>query len=408
MNKAFTFKVTLFYSFVIFTSINQTHSISGKCYQGNEFSFIMNQGEVALHKKIQKLCFGISKENFKSFFKDLKNSTIAGEGAFGIVYEYQNKSSKLFESNFYKDEKAIGVKVMKDISYSELFVELNSSVCLGEFQEFQTSPVSELAIIHYCFYDVSVKPRQYHLTMKFYPHSLEDLINGEITVSNYGLHIKKIMWALCIQLEKLHLKNFLHRDIKPKNILLDDKFLPHFADFGVSSTDLVKAQSVVGSLPYMAPAIGKKEHYGRHGDLFALGLVFNNLVQKNIESHHQMLRKANAKEHYKSDDFSNYNVDLNNLEWPQEYQFLSNLLVKKSQQDKVLKDVILNLKELIKADLGILEENKHIQKHQNSNKEFQTLSVQSQIKLNTKFTRQSRTRVYRQSAILQSRSRLVL
>jgi serine/threonine protein kinase len=86
---------------------------------------------------------------------------------------------------------------------------------------------------------------------------------------------------LAIALAEVHRHGFVHRDIKPGNILLEhnDVERPKVVDFGIArqvidEQPLTRTGMLVGTTAYMAPeqALGAKEIDGR-ADLFALGCV---------------------------------------------------------------------------------------------------------------------------------------
>ncbi|KZV62817.1 Pkinase-domain-containing protein [Peniophora sp. CONT] len=81
-------------------------------------------------------------------------------------------------------------------------------------------------------------------------------------------------------LSYLHSKRFIHRDVKPSNILLTRKGVVKLCDFGVSGT-LVKsvAQTFMGTTCYMAPERISGSDYGIRADVWSMGLSVLELTQ---------------------------------------------------------------------------------------------------------------------------------
>lgn len=77
-----------------------------------------------------------------------------------------------------------------------------------------------------------------------------------------------------------HQHGFLHRDLKPGNILLDGDFTPHVADFGLakqldSDSNITMSGSVLGSPSYMSPeqASGKTHELSVATDIYSIGTI---------------------------------------------------------------------------------------------------------------------------------------
>jgi serine/threonine protein kinase len=89
-------------------------------------------------------------------------------------------------------------------------------------------------------------------------------------------------------LKYAHEQGFIHRDIKPHNILLDKDFVPKITDWGMSKVlaNEVKKSSIAGfSLSYAAPEQVSPSEFGRtdeRTDLYQLGVVFYELVTGSV------------------------------------------------------------------------------------------------------------------------------
>jgi serine/threonine-protein kinase len=83
----------------------------------------------------------------------------------------------------------------------------------------------------------------------------------------------------------VHERGILHRDLKPGNILLDERGEPRVTDFGLakfrdSELELTRPGAVLGTLPYMAPeqASGQLDRIGPATDIWALGVILYELL----------------------------------------------------------------------------------------------------------------------------------
>ncbi|MGK0172911.1 MAG: serine/threonine protein kinase [Gammaproteobacteria bacterium] len=95
--------------------------------------------------------------------------------------------------------------------------------------------------------------------------------------------VVNIMLKCVIAFDYAHRKGVIHRDIKPKNILVDERNDVKIADFGVAMVtelDLADTQvtGYLGSPMYMSPEQLRGETVTTQVDLFALGVVMYELL----------------------------------------------------------------------------------------------------------------------------------
>lgn len=92
---------------------------------------------------------------------------------------------------------------------------------------------------------------------------------------------QSIVWDLVSALYYLHSHRVLHRDLKPQNILLDQKNNAKLCDFGFArnmSTGTHVLTSIKGTPLYMAPELVEEHPYDHNADLWSLGCIIYELL----------------------------------------------------------------------------------------------------------------------------------
>jgi TolB-like protein/predicted Ser/Thr protein kinase/Tfp pilus assembly protein PilF len=189
-----------------------------------------------------------------------------GRGGQGVVYRARQRSLN----------RAVALKVVRSG---------HTEVHLKRFRlEAQTAASLDNANI-VPIYEVGECDGSCYFSMKFIEGGpLDELVRGEpMPIRPAGEMIAKLARAV----HYAHERGILHRDIKPGNILLDEKGEPHLTDFGLAR--LTEAESTVtrtietlGTPSYMAPeqALGNPPGAGLTAatDVYGLGAVLYHLL----------------------------------------------------------------------------------------------------------------------------------
>lgn len=75
----------------------------------------------------------------------------------------------------------------------------------------------------------------------------------------------------------------IHKDIKPENLLFDEKGYIRIADFGTSRFKYnSNKQQINGTLSYMAPELFKNHDVSFEADFYAVGCIIYELATGNF------------------------------------------------------------------------------------------------------------------------------
>jgi tRNA A-37 threonylcarbamoyl transferase component Bud32 len=121
----------------------------------------------------------------------------------------------------------------------------------------------------------------YYITMEYLPGGT---LKESITAT--GALRPQAAAELALQvaeaLKTAHVRGVVHRDIKPRNILLADSDHAKVADFGIAraveATTISHTGDILGSAKYMSPEQAAGEQVGPASDLYSLGVVLYEML----------------------------------------------------------------------------------------------------------------------------------
>jgi len=189
-----------------------------------------------------------------------------GRGGQGVVFRARQKSLN----------RIVAVKV----------IGLGQWATPAHLKRFRLEAEAAASLDHPCIvpiYEVGEREGQCYFSMKFVEGGQLDEVTQQppISIRQAAELISKVARTV----HYAHEHGILHRDIKPGNILLDEKGEPHLTDFGLarlveSESTVTRTLEVLGTPSYMAPeqATGDNTKLARTTDVYGLGAVLYQLL----------------------------------------------------------------------------------------------------------------------------------
>ncbi|CAL2048461.1 unnamed protein product [Caenorhabditis brenneri] len=190
---------------------------------------------------------------------DLKRICLVGQGAYGKVYQVQNKTDHKIYALKVITKKAIKKHHLADETF--ILETVKSPFICKMFQSFDTL-------------------EKLYFVLEFIPGGDFFSLIEKIEVMSEG-YVTFYLAEIVVALEHLHNHHIIYRDLKPDNIMLDRKGHVKLTDFGMCKLNMyegAKTTTFCGTLEYMSPEMVKREPYDKSVDLWALGVLMYLLI----------------------------------------------------------------------------------------------------------------------------------
>uniref|UniRef100_A0A3Q3AE41 Protein kinase domain-containing protein n=1 Tax=Kryptolebias marmoratus TaxID=37003 RepID=A0A3Q3AE41_KRYMA len=221
------------------------------------------------------------------FISDFEVIARLGKGGFGSVYEVKQK---LLDKHFavkivrFREEARKEVEVLSDlhhpniVRYFECWVD---SEYQDEYRVSSSSSESKSGASKQYLYIMLELCEPVNLGGR-----IKDMNKEGLEGFGRRRQILPIAQEIVSGVEYFHFKKLIHRDLKPSNIMFGKDGKVKIGDFGLVTTDTsdddenqMDRTEGAGTKPYMAPE-QKSRKYDRKVDMFALGLIFFELLWK--------------------------------------------------------------------------------------------------------------------------------
>jgi eukaryotic-like serine/threonine-protein kinase len=189
---------------------------------------------------------------------------LIGHGGMGAVYEAHDREL----------DRKVAIKVIRSELASDPEI-----VRRFKHELLTASQVSHRNVVR--IYDIGEAEGTKFISMEYLDgKDLATLIHERGAIP--ALEAAEIVRQICCGLDAAHAEGIVHRDLKPANIMVASGGRVHVTDFGIArshaSAGMTQTGVMVGTLEYMSPEQAKGAPADTRSDLYAVGLIFYELL----------------------------------------------------------------------------------------------------------------------------------
>ncbi|KAM4730535.1 interferon-induced, double-stranded RNA-activated protein kinase-like [Anableps anableps] len=238
--------------------------------------------------------------SFSRFTTDYESIEQLDKGAFGRVFKARHKlEEKLYAVKIvrYKEKTLDEVKVLSDLNHCNI---VRYYSCWLEDTAYQWDASTDSSSASQSSTDLSVK--FLYIQMELCEIKTLRVWIDEKNIQNPKKSLKdfrrkeeslNITVQMVSGVEHIHSRKLIHRDLKPANIMFSRNGTVKIGDFGLVTSEIEddaenqkERRGYKGTPSYMAPEQRGRRLYDRKVDIFALGLIFFELLW-NIPTVHE-------------------------------------------------------------------------------------------------------------------------
>ncbi|WP_372364429.1 tetratricopeptide repeat protein [Candidatus Uabimicrobium sp. HlEnr_7] len=223
----------------------------------SKYSPLSSLQDIAIKKP--KIEWEEAKQNINERYQIL---SVLGQGGQGIVWEVYDSITQrevaLKQSNLTQKKHIFLQEVTLQTSFHHSSIPPIFEIHDGEIPYFTMHKIDGVKLSDFLYMLHELPNKNLRLRMMVKDLTLRDLMH--------------IFRGICDVVRYLHERNYVHRDLKPQNILIDSDYKVYLIDFGLT-TITEEAKDLCGTKNYVDPRYLFESQKSKRVDIYALGMI---------------------------------------------------------------------------------------------------------------------------------------